>query len=121
MFNGSHFDQEWQAERKRVQEEKMRKCKRAGFDLEKIEDVEEEMEEEKMLKKKKKKSREMEEGPGRPQQILLGLLWLGAGGVAVMRLLQEQVFYSCLMRVVSHGAASQSGHKVAPNVPKLLY
>ena len=71
----------------------MRKCKRAGFDLEKIEDVEEEMEEEKRLKKKKKKSREMEEGPGRPQQILLGLLWLGAGGVAVMRLLQEQVLF----------------------------
>ena len=98
----------------------MRKCKRAGFDLEKIEDVEEEMEEEKMLKKKKK-SREMEEGPGRPQQILLGLLWLGAGGVAVMRLLQEQVLYSCIIRVVSFGAASQSGHKVALNVPKLLY
>ena len=90
----------------------MRKCKRAGFDLERIEDVEEEMEEEKRLKKKKKKSREMEEGPGRPQQILLGLLWLGAGGVAVMRLLQEQVLYSCLMRVVLNGATSQSGMKL---------
>ena len=69
----------------------MSKCKRAGFDLEKMEDLEEEVEEEKRLKKKK--GREMEEGPGRPQQILLGLLWLGAGGVAVIRLLQEQVLY----------------------------
>ena len=49
----------------------MSKCKRAGFDLEKMEDLEEEVEEEKRLKKKK--GREMEEGPGRPQQILLGL------------------------------------------------
>ena len=70
----------------------MGKCKRAGFDLEKMEDLEEEMDEEKRLKKKKK-GREMEEGPGRPQQILLGLLWLGAGGVAVIRLFQEQVLY----------------------------
>ena len=69
----------------------MSKCKRAGFDLEKMEDLEEEVEEEKRLKKKK--GREMEEGPGRPQQILLGLLWLGAGGVAVIRLLQEQVLH----------------------------
>ena len=69
----------------------MSKCKRTGFDLEKMEDLEEEVEEEKRLKKKK--GREMEEGPGRPQQILLGLLWLGAGGVAVIRLLQEQVIY----------------------------
>ena len=57
-----------------------------------MEDLEEQLDEEKRLKKKKKKGREMEEGPGRPQQILLGILWLGAGGVAVMRLLQEQVF-----------------------------
>ena len=69
----------------------MSKCKRAGFDLEKMEDLKEEVEEEKRLKKKK--GREMEEGPGRPQQILLGLLWLGAGGVAVIRLLQEQVLH----------------------------
>ena len=69
----------------------MSKCKRAGFDLEKMEDLEEEVEEEKRLKKKK--GREMEEGPGRPQQILLGLLWVGAGGVAVIRLLQEQVLH----------------------------
>ena len=69
----------------------MSKCKRTGFDLEKMEDLEEEVEEEKRLKKKK--GREMEEGPGRPQQILLGLLWLGAGGVAVIRLLQEQVLH----------------------------
>ena len=80
---------EWQAERKRLQEEK---CKRTGFHLETMEDLEEQVDEEKRLKKKKKKGREMEEGPGRPQQILLGILWLGAGGVAVMRLLQEQVF-----------------------------
>ena len=69
----------------------MSKCKRTGFDLEKMEDLKEEVEEEKRLKKKK--GREMEEGPGRPQQILLGLLWLGAGGVAVIRLLQEQVLH----------------------------
>ena len=69
----------------------MSKCKRTGFDLEKMEDLEEEVEEEKRLKKKK--GREMEEGPGRPQQILLGLLWVGAGGVAVIRLLQEQVLH----------------------------
>ena len=86
-----NFHQEWQAERKRLSEEKMSKCKRTGFDLEKMEDLEEEVEEEKRLKKKK--GREMEEGPGRPQQILLGLLWLGAGGVAVIRLLQEQVLH----------------------------
>ena len=49
-------------------------------------------EEEKMLKKKKKKkSREMEEGPGTPQQVLLALLWIGAGGVAVVKMFQEQV------------------------------
>ena len=83
---------EWQAERKRLQEEKISKCKRTGFHLETMEDLEEQLDEEKRLKKKKKKGREMEEGPGRPQQILLGILWLGAGGVAVMRLLQEQVF-----------------------------
>ena len=65
----------------------MSKCKRTGFDLEKMEDLEEEK------RLKKKKGREMEEGPGRPQQILLGLLWLGAGGVAVIRLLQEQVLH----------------------------
>ena len=77
----------------------MSKCKRTGFDLEKMEDLEEEVEEEKRLKKKK--GREMEEGPGRPQQILLGLLWLGAGGVAVIRLLQEQVLHlatGCCLR-----------------------
>ena len=45
-----------------------------------------------MLKKKKKKrSREMEEGPGTPQQVLLALLWIGAGGVAVVKMFQEQV------------------------------
>ena len=65
----------------------MSKCKRTGFDLEKMEDLEEEK------RLKKKKGREMEEGPGRPQQILLGLLWVGAGGVAVIRLLQEQVLH----------------------------
>ena len=62
-----NFHQEWQAERKRLSEEKMSKCKRTGFDLEKMEDLEEEK------RLKKKKGREMEEGPGRPQQILLGL------------------------------------------------
>ena len=41
--------------------------------------------------KKKKKSREMEEGPGTPQQVLLALLWIGAGGVAVVKMFQEQV------------------------------
>ena len=80
---------EWQAERKRLQEEKISKCKRTGFHLETMEDLEEQVDEEKRVKKK---GREMEEGPARPQQILLGILWLGAGGVAVMRLLQEQVF-----------------------------
>ena len=58
-----------------------------------MEDLEEQLDEEKMLKKKKKKGREMEEGPGRPQQVLLALLWIGAGGIAVIRLLQEQVLY----------------------------
>ena len=48
-------------------------------------------EEEEKLKKKKKKSREMEEGPGTPQQVLLALLWIGAGGVAVVKMFQEQV------------------------------
>ena len=48
-------------------------------------------EEEEMLKKKKKKrSREMEEGPGTPQQVPLAL-WIGAGGVAVVKMFQEQV------------------------------
>ena len=28
---------------------------------------------------------------GRPHQVLLGLLWIGAGAVALVRLLQEQV------------------------------
>ena len=41
--------------------------------------------------KKKKKSREMEEGPGTPQQVVLALLWIGAGGVAVVKMFQEQV------------------------------
>ena len=50
-----------------------------------------EEEEEMLKKKKKKKSREMEEGPGTPQQVLLALLWIGAGGVAVVKMFQEQV------------------------------
>ena len=66
----------------------MHRCKREAVDLEKMQSLEEE--EEEMLKKKKK-SREMEEGPGTPQQVLLALLWIGAGGVAVVKMFQEQV------------------------------
>ena len=71
----------------------MHRCKREAVDLEKMQSLEEQLEEEeKMLKKKKKKkSREMEEGPGTPQQVLLALLWIGAGGVAVVTMFQEQV------------------------------
>ena len=71
----------------------MHRCKREAVDLEKMQSLEEKLEEEeKMLKKKKKKkSREMEEGPGTPQQVLLALLWIGAGGVAVVKMFQEQV------------------------------
>ena len=70
----------------------MHRCKREAVDLEKMQSLEEQLEEEEeMLKKKKKKSREMEEGPGTPQQVLLALLWIGAGGVAVVKMFQEQV------------------------------
>ena len=71
----------------------MHRCKREAVDPEKMQSLEEQLEEEeKMLKKKKKrKSREMEEGPGTPQQVLLALLWIGAGGVAVVKMFQEQV------------------------------
>ena len=71
----------------------MHRCKREAVDLEKMQRLEEQLEEEdEMLKKKKKKkSREMEEGPGTPQQVLLALLWIGAGGVAVVKMFQEQV------------------------------
>ena len=81
----------------------MSKCKRTGFDLEKMEDLEEE----KMLKKKK--GREMEEGPGRPSRFFLDSL-------------------ARCRRRRSYQAASGAGdilvtggclrHKVAPNAPK---
>ena len=69
----------------------MHRCKREAVDLEKMQtqSLEEQLEEE--MLKKKKKSREMEEGPGTPQQVLLALLWIGAGGVAVVKMFQEQV------------------------------
>ena len=72
----------------------MHRCKREAVDLEKMQSLEEQLEEEEEMlkkKKKKKKSREMEEGPGTPQQVLLALLWIGAGGVAVVKMFQEQV------------------------------
>ena len=71
----------------------MHRCKREAVDLEKMQSLEEKLEEEEEMlkKKKKKKSREMEEGPGTPQQVLLALLWIGAGGVAVVKMFQEQV------------------------------
>ena len=72
----------------------MHRCKREAVDLEKMQSLEEQLEEEEekiLKKKKKKKSREMEEGPGTPQQVLLALLWIGAGGVAVVKMFQEQV------------------------------
>ena len=70
----------------------MHRCKREAVDLEKMQSLEEQLEEEEEMLKKKKKSREMEEGPGTPQQVLLAL-WIGAGGVAVVKMFQEQVFY----------------------------
>ena len=63
----------------------MQRCKREAVDLEKMQSLEEKLEEEEEMLKKKKKSREMEEGPGTPP------LWIGAGGVAVVKMFQEQV------------------------------
>ena len=70
----------------------MHRCKREAVDLEKMQSLEENLEEQEEKLKKKKKSREMEEGPGTPQQVLLALLWIGTGGVAVVKMFQEQVF-----------------------------
>ena len=63
----------------------MHRCKREAVDLEKMQSLEEQLEEEEEMLKKKKKSREMEEGPGTL------LLWICAGGVAVVTMFQEQV------------------------------
>ena len=48
----------------------MHRCKREAVDLEKMQRLEEKLEEEEEMLKKKKKSREMEEGPGTPQQVV---------------------------------------------------
>ena len=40
---------------------------------------------------------------GKPRQVLLGLLWIGAGAVALVRLLQEQVAVTEILTSQSHG------------------
>ena len=40
---------------------------------------------------------------GRLHQVLLGLLWIGAGAVALVRLLQEQVAVTEILTSQSHG------------------
>ena len=70
----SHYFKDLHAEKKRLQEENSVKCKKVGIGLDKMEeDLENHLEEGEMrMKKRKKKRREMEEGPGRPQQVHLG-------------------------------------------------
>ena len=40
---------------------------------------------------------------GKPHQVLLGLLWIGAGAVALVRLLQEQVAVTEILTSHSRG------------------